>query len=160
MLLVLVTIVCAGLVAVPVSWAKRKQLEAERGEATPEAAVTVWFVKLSAGDELGVSRVLAKRRHDELRQQWRDYRAEMTSAGRPPSKLEAVGPMAVEHQGDDRATVVEQVRAVWWDGPHLLAGEDHPWRWELRKDGRGWGVWSVELPPWCGVHVRAELCRR
>ncbi|NES29888.1 hypothetical protein GCE86_24695 [Micromonospora terminaliae] len=115
-------------------------------------------MKLSAGDELGMSRVLAKRRHDELRQQWRDYRAEMTSSGRPPSKLEAVGQMTIEHQGDDRATVVEQVRAVWWDGPHLLAGDDHPWRWELREDGSGWRVWSVDLPPWCGVHVRADVC--
>ncbi|MFG3690584.1 hypothetical protein [Micromonospora sp. NPDC047740] len=60
------------------SWAVRKQVEAERGEATPEAAATVWLLKPSAGEELGLSRVLAEPRHDELRQQWRDYRDEMT----------------------------------------------------------------------------------
>ncbi|MFE2615609.1 hypothetical protein ACFXA2_18555 [Micromonospora chalcea] len=148
-----------GLVAVPASLAVRKQLEAERGEATPEAAATLWLLKLSAGDELGLSRVLAGPRHDELRRQWRDYRAEITSTARPPSKLESVGPMTIEHQGNGRATVVQQVRAVWWDGPQILAGVDHPWRWQLRKDDGGWRVWSVELPRWCGTHVRVEVCR-
>lgn len=155
----LVAVVCAGLVAVPASWAVRKQLDAERGEATPEAAATVWLLKLSAGDELGVSRVLVRSRHDELRQQWSRYRAEMNRSNRPPSKLEAVGPSVIEHQGDDRATVVEQVRAVWWDDGKILSGTEHPWRWELRKDAGGWRVWSVELPSWCGVHVRADVCQ-
>ncbi|WBC12792.1 hypothetical protein O7600_16540 [Micromonospora sp. WMMA1998] len=158
MLLALVVISCAGLVAVPASWAVRKQLQAERGEATPEAAARVWLLKLSAGEEVGLSRVLAGARHDELRQQWRDYRAEMTGTGREPSKLESVGPSAIEHQGADRASVTDQVRAVWWNDAQILAGTAHPWRWELRKDRGGWRVWSVELPAWCGVHVRANLC--
>ncbi|MGW4295619.1 hypothetical protein ACWEH1_21565 [Micromonospora chersina] len=98
--------------------------------------------------------------NEELRQQRRDYRADMENFGRQPSKLEAVGPMAIEHQGDDQATVMEQVHAVCWDGSHLLTGDAHPWRWELRKDDGGGRVWSVELPSWCGVHVRPELCRR
>ncbi|WP_262285548.1 hypothetical protein [Micromonospora sp. MA102] len=68
--------------------------------------------------------------------------------------------MAIEHQGDDRTTVAQQIRAVWWDGPRILAGLDHPWRWKLRKDDGGWRVWSVELPPWCGTHVRTDACRR
>ncbi|MFE9204684.1 hypothetical protein [Micromonospora sp. NPDC007230] len=142
----------------PASWAVRKQLEAERGEATPEAAATVWLLKLSADEEIGLSRVLAAPRHDELRQQWSDYRDEMNGSRRPPSKLESVGPSVIEHQGDDRATVAEQVRAVWWDGPNILAGSDHQWRWELRRDDGGWRVWSVELPPWCGGHVRVDVC--
>ncbi len=106
-----------------------------------------------------MSRVLAGSRHDELRQQWRSYRSDMTGSGREPSKLESVGPSVVEHQGADEATVTEQVRAVWWDGPQILAGTAHPWRWELRQDDGGWRVWSVDLPEWCGVHVRANLCR-
>ena len=73
------------------SWVVRKQLEAERGET----AATVWLLKLSAGEELGLSRVLAEPCHDELCQQWRDYRDEMTSPARPPSKLESVGPSAI-----------------------------------------------------------------
>ncbi|MGN9803451.1 hypothetical protein [Micromonospora sp. L32] len=158
LLMALVAILCAGLVAIPASWAMRKQLEAERGEASPEAAVAVWRLQLSAGEELGVSRVLAEERHDELLAQWRDYRAQMTRSGNPPSKIEAVGPSVVERQGDDRASVVEQIRAVWWQGPTSLAGTEHPWRWEVRKDGGGWRVWSADLPAWCGVHVRAELC--
>ncbi|WP_433284163.1 hypothetical protein [Micromonospora sp. CA-244673] len=158
MLAALVAVVCAGLLAVPASWAVRKQLEAERGEATPEAAARVWLLRLSAGDELELSRVLARSCHDELRQQWSRYRAEMSRSGHPPSKLEAVGPRVIEHQGDDSASVVEQVRAVWWDDGAILASAEHPWRWELRKDSGGWRVWSVELPLWCGVHIRADLC--
>nr|WP_173476917.1 hypothetical protein [Micromonospora rosaria] len=86
MLLALAAIVCAGLVAVPAGWAVRMQLEAERGEAAPEAAATVWLLKLSAGDDIGLSRVLAEGRHDELRRQWHGYRDEMARSRRPPSK--------------------------------------------------------------------------
>ncbi|MFD6696908.1 hypothetical protein [Micromonospora aurantiaca (nom. illeg.)] len=143
-------VISAGLIAVPASWAIRKQLKAEKGEATPEAAARVWLLQLSAGQELGLSRVLAGSRHDELRQQWRSYRSDMTGSGREPSKLESVGPSVVEHQGADEATVTEQVRAVWWDGPQILAGTAHPWRWELRQDDGGWRVWSVDV----GVRVR------
>ncbi|MGC4788725.1 hypothetical protein ACLQ22_12950 [Micromonospora sp. DT178] len=116
-------------------------------------------MKLSAGDGIGLSRVLAEERHDELRRQWQSYRDEMTRSQRPPSKLEATGAAVIEHQGDDRATVVEHVRGVWWDEGMSLAGSAHPWRWELRKDDGGWRVWSVELPAWCGVHVRTDVCR-
>ncbi|SCG75949.1 hypothetical protein GA0070609_5189 [Micromonospora echinaurantiaca] len=160
MLLALAVILCGGVVAIPASWAVRKQVEAERGESSPEAAVAVWRLQLSAGEQLGLSRVLAKPRHDELLAQWRDYRAEMTRTGRPPSKIEAVGRSVVEHQGDDRATVVEQIRAVWWQETTILDGTAHPWRWEVRKDRGGWRVWSADLPAWCGVHVRAELCQK
>lgn len=44
------------------SWAVRKQAEAERGEASPESAALVWVLQLSAGEELRLSRVLAKPR--------------------------------------------------------------------------------------------------
>lgn len=159
-LLALLTIACAGVVAVPASWAVWKQAEADRGEPTPEAAAAVWRLKLSAGDESGVSRVLAKSRHDELLEQFVRYREDMTGAARPVSKLEAVGASVIAYQGDDRATVEEQIRGVWWGEGTNLAGTTHQWRWELRKEFGGWRVWSVDLPPWCGVHIRAELCRR
>ncbi|WP_328851208.1 hypothetical protein OG994_25545 [Micromonospora globbae] len=158
MLLALVAVVCAGLVAVPATWAVRKQLEADRGEASPESAALIWVLKLSAGDELGLSRVLAKPRHDLLLRQWRDYRATIDSTGKPPSKITTTGPSVVEHQGDDRAMVTEQVQAIWWDGPTALAGTPQPWRFEVRRDRGGWRIWLVELPPWCGGHVRADLC--
>ncbi|MEH1056158.1 hypothetical protein V6U89_13200 [Micromonospora sp. CPCC 206171] len=159
-LLALVVVACAGVVAVPASWAVRKQAEAERGEPAPEAAATVWLMKLSAGEEDGLSRVLAKSRHDELLDQFVRYRDDIAGSGRPVSKLEAVGSSVIEHQGDDRATVEEQVRGVWWGDGTNLAGTPHMWQWQLRKDRGGWRVWSVDLPPWCGVHIRAELCRR
>ncbi|MFI7607433.1 hypothetical protein ACIBTV_20125 [Micromonospora sp. NPDC049366] len=144
--------------AVPATWAVRKQVQAERGEAAPEAAALVWVLQTSAGDELGLSRVLAKRRHDDLLQQWREYRAVIDSTAKPPGKITTSGPSVVEHQGDDRATVTEQVQAVWWDGATIRSGMAHPWRFEVRKDRGGWRIWSVDLPPWCGVYVRASLC--
>lgn len=154
---VVAVVVCASVLTTAVVWAVRAQEDAERGEATPESAVTVWVLQLSAGERIGLSRVLADDRHDELVTQWQAYRAAMES-GRPPSKVETVGRLVVDEHGEGRALVVAQVRGVWWDGPTAMAGTAHPWRWETRRDGGGWRVWSVELPPWCGTHVRAELC--
>ncbi|MGY0002910.1 hypothetical protein [Micromonospora sp. I033] len=59
-----------------------------------------------------------------------------------------------------RATAAEQVRVVWWDGPHVLAGSDHPWRWELLKGDGGWRGVVHRAAFVVGVHVRADLCRR
>ncbi|MFE2613337.1 hypothetical protein ACFXA2_06965 [Micromonospora chalcea] len=143
--------------AVPVSWAVRKQAEADRGEATPEAAVNVYVLQMSSGERIGLSRVLAGRRHDELLLQWREYRGEM-ERGNVPSKLEVVGPIDVEDQADNRATVTAQVHAVWWNEQVSLSGTAHPWRFETRRYAGGWRVWAADLPPWCGVHVRADAC--
>ncbi|WP_123809753.1 hypothetical protein [Micromonospora globispora] len=153
----LVAVLCAGIVAVPVSRAVRKQGEAERGEATPDAAVSVYVLQMSSGEEIGLSRVLAGRRHDELLRQWRAYRGEM-ERGNVPSKLQIVGPIDVEDQGDDRATVSAQVHAIWWNEHVNLSGAAHPWRFETRRDAGGWRVWAADLPPWCGVHVRPDTC--
>ncbi|MDZ5447865.1 hypothetical protein U2F26_35090 [Micromonospora sp. 4G57] len=144
--------------AVPVSWAVLRQAEAERGEATPGAAVNVYVLKMSSGEELGLTRGLAAGHHDELLRQWRRYRGEMERAN-VPSKLETVGPIDVEDQGDDRAKVTAQVRPIWWNGPTSLSGAAHAWRFETRRDAGGWRVWAVDLPTWCGVHVRADACR-
>ncbi|WP_091346542.1 hypothetical protein [Micromonospora rhizosphaerae] len=84
--------------AVPVSWAVLRQAEAERGEATPDAAVNVYVLKMSSGEELGLSRVLVAGRHDELLRQWRQSRGEMERA-RAPSKLETVGPIGGDERG-------------------------------------------------------------
>ena len=149
----------AGIVAVPVSWAVLRQAEAERGEATPDAAVNVYVLQMSSGEEIGLSRILAAKRHDELLRQWRQYRGEMERAN-VPSKLETVGPIDVEDQDDDdRATVIAQVRPTWWNEQTNLSGTAHPWRFETRRDAGGWRVWAADLPPWCGVHVRPDACR-
>lgn len=158
MVLSLVAVLCTGIVAVSVSWAVRKHAEANRGEATPDAAVTVYVLQMSSGEEIGLSRMLAGKRHDELLRQWRQYRGEI-ERGNVPSKLETVGPIDVEDQGDDRATVTAQVHAVWWNEQINLTGAAHPWRFQTRRDAGGWRVWAADLPPWRGVHVRAETCR-
>ncbi|MET7804341.1 hypothetical protein [Micromonospora chersina] len=158
MVLSIVAVVCTGIIAVPVSWAVRKQAEADRGEVSPDAAATVYVLQMSSGEEIGLSRVLADRRHNELLRQWRQYRGEM-ERGNVPSKLETVGPIDVEGQGDDRATVTAQVHGIWWGGQINLSGESHAWRFETRRDAGGWRVWAADLPPWCGVHVRADSCR-
>ncbi|WP_200215624.1 hypothetical protein [Micromonospora coerulea] len=158
MALSLVAVLCTGVVAVPVSWAVRRQVEADRGEASPDAAVNVYVLQMSSGEEIGLSRVLAGRRHDELLRQWRQYRGEM-GRGNVPSKLEVVGLIDVEDQGDDRATVTAEVHAIWWNEKVNLSGDAHPWRFQARRDAGGWRVWAVDLPLWCGVHVRADTCR-
>ncbi|MFU8871036.1 hypothetical protein [Micromonospora sp. SL4-19] len=112
---------------------------------------------MSSGVEIGLSRVLAARHHDELLRQWRQYRGEM-QRGKVPSKLETVGPIDVEDQGDDRATVTAQVHPIWWNEQINLSGTAHPWRFETRRDAGGWRVWAADLPPWCGVHVRPDTC--
>ncbi|WP_165439893.1 hypothetical protein [Micromonospora kangleipakensis] len=145
-MLSLVAVLCTGIVAVPVSWAVLRQAQAERGEATPDAAVSLYVLQMSSGEEIGLSRVLAGRRHDELLRQWRQYRGEM-ERGNVPSKLETVGLIDVEDQGDDRATVTAQVHAVWWNELTNLSGAAHAWRFETRRDAGGWRVWAVDLPP-------------
>ncbi|MBQ0906809.1 hypothetical protein [Micromonospora sp. U21] len=124
-MLSVVAVLCSGIVAVPVSWAVLGQAEAERGEATPDAAVNVYVLRMSSGEELGLSRVLVDERHEELLRQWRRYRGEMERAN-VPSKLEVVGRIDVEDQGDSRARVTAHVRAIWWNGPTSLSGTDHP----------------------------------
>ncbi|MBM0229330.1 MULTISPECIES: hypothetical protein [Micromonospora] len=120
--------------------------------------MNVYALQMSSGEQIGLSRVLTGKRHDELLRQWREYRGEM-ERGNVPSKLEVVGPIDVEDQADDRATVTAQVHAVWWNEQVNLSGTAHPWRFETRRDAGGWRVWAAELPPWCGVHVRADACR-
>ncbi|MFJ5668191.1 hypothetical protein ACIQAR_21090 [Micromonospora chalcea] len=112
---------------------------------------------MSSGEEIGLSHVLAGKRHDELLRQWRQYRSEM-ARGNVPSKLETVGRIDVEDQGDDRAAVTAQVSPTWWNEQINFSGEAHPWRFETRRDAGGWRVWAADLPPWCGVHVRADRC--
>jgi hypothetical protein len=156
-LLGVVVLVCAGAVAVPATWAVRRQVEAERGEAAPEAAANVWVLQASAGEEIGLSRVLSRRRRDELLAQWRAMRADM-SRGRPPSKMATTGLPEITHQGDNRAVVVWQVQGIWWNGPLSMASAAHPWRFEVHRERGGWRIWSVDLPAWCGVYVRANAC--
>ncbi|WP_319462661.1 hypothetical protein [Micromonospora sp. RTP1Z1] len=120
--------------------------------------MNVYVLQMSSGEELGLSRVLVAGRHDELLRQWRQYRGEMERA-KTPSKLETVGPIDVEDQGRNRATVTAQVRPIWWSGQTSLSGTAHPSRFETRRDAGGWQVWAADLPTWCGVHVRADACR-
>lgn len=154
-----VLVLCADAVAVPVGWFVYQTYQAGEGEADPEAAVTVYVLKLAAGEELGVSRVLAGDRRDELLEQWRDYRDEM-ERGDPPSKFE-ITEQATERQGDDRAAVTVHIGPVWFytDGSTLaLHGTAYPWQFEVRRERRGWRLWSVEAPAWCGVYLRADAC--
>jgi hypothetical protein len=156
-----VVLCCAGVVAVPVVWLARQTIAADEGETTPAAAVNVYLLQLDSGEELGLRRVLAGERRDELLDQWRAIRRDIERTDPRPSKLEN-GPRydVDEDQGDGQARVAVDVRGVWWQGNGLaVTGTTHPWRFELRRDSGGWRVWSVEPHPWCGGHVRADACR-
>ncbi|SCF41281.1 hypothetical protein GA0070216_114123 [Micromonospora matsumotoense] len=88
-LLALVVMAYSGALAVPVAWAVKIQVQAESGEPAPDAAVAVYLLRLSSGDDAGLRRVLAADRRDDLADQWRAYRAEMSRSGNPPSQLES-----------------------------------------------------------------------
>ncbi|WP_433284171.1 hypothetical protein [Micromonospora sp. CA-244673] len=83
----------------------------------PEAAARVWLLKLSAGEEIGLSRVLARPRHDELLRQWRNYRAEMNSSRRPPQKIETVVPRSqapvTEELSENRQSIDTATSEIW-----------------------------------------------
>ncbi|WP_130407068.1 hypothetical protein [Micromonospora violae] len=151
---------CVGGPAVAgVSWFAVKTAEADRGQAAPEAAVNVFMLALSSGEELGLRAVLAPKQRNELLDEWRDIRRDITRTDPQPSKVSA-GVFDVEDQGDDRAQVATPVQAVWWGHDGLsMTGTPHPWQFEVRRDGGGWRVWSVAPYPWCGGHVRADACR-
>ncbi|MEU7776236.1 hypothetical protein AB0C44_33400 [Micromonospora taraxaci] len=151
---------CVGGPAVAgVSWFAVKTAEADKGQPTPDAAANVFMLAMSSGEELGLRAALAPQRRDELLDEWRSVRRDITRTDPLPSKVNA-GVFVVEDQGDDRAQVVTPVHAVWWqDGGISMAGAKHPWQFEVRHDRGGWRVWSVDPYPWCGGHVRVEACR-
>ncbi|MFG1886474.1 hypothetical protein ACGFIR_01190 [Micromonospora sp. NPDC049051] len=146
-----------GALAVPAAWAVKAQVEAEQGERAPDAAVAVYLLRLSSGDDGGLRRVLAGDRRDELVRQWRAYRAQMSGSAMPPSKLES-GPLQVDHVRDGVALVVTEVYAVWWLDQVSQTGSRHSWRFEVREDRGGWRVWSVKAPAWCGAYIRPDRC--
>ncbi|MDI5937933.1 MULTISPECIES: hypothetical protein [unclassified Micromonospora] len=147
----------AGPAAAGAGWVATKTVEADRGQPTPDAAANVFMLAVSSGEELGLRAALAPSRRDELVDEWRRIRGDITRTSPQPSKVSA-GVFVVDDQGDDRAQVVTEVQAVWW-GTVSMAGTPHAWRFETRRDGGGWRVWSVDPHPWCGGHVRAEACR-
>ncbi len=157
----LVLCVAAPITAVVV-WFGRSTIEAGKGQPSATAAVNVFILALSSGEELGLRAALAEDRREQLLERWRQLRAELDRTDPPPSKLE-LGSLTVEDQGADTARVVAQVQGIWWrrgaGSATSINGETHPWRFETRRDDDGWRVWSVEPYAWCGGHVRADACR-
>ncbi|MEH1128721.1 hypothetical protein [Micromonospora sp. CPCC 206061] len=144
-LLAVSLMLCADVAVVPVGWFAYETYIAGRGEADPEAAITVDVAGLSADEELGVSRVLPAKRRDELLDQWRAYRVEAERSD-VPSKFE-ITEYVTEDQDSERATVTAYVQPIWWsqDGSGLsLHGTAHPWTFETRRDRRGWRIWRVD----------------
>ncbi|MEV4716656.1 hypothetical protein AB0J94_05595 [Micromonospora noduli] len=160
--LAVVLALCAGApVAVAGTWAAVKTYQAGKGEPTPVAAVDVFMLAMSSGDELGIGGALAPQRYDELLDEWRSIRRDIERTEPAVSKV-AAEDFEVDNQDDDRAQVVTQVHGVWFptDGSGLfIHGTPHPWRFQVRRDAGGWRVWSVDAYPWCGGHVRADACR-
>ncbi|MEU3114256.1 hypothetical protein ABZ652_09240 [Micromonospora chalcea] len=119
--------------------------------------MAVYLLRLSSGEDLGLRRVLAADRRDELVREWRAYRARMSRSASPPNKLES-GPLQVDHVRSGVALVVTEVYAVWWHGQLSQSSRRHPWRFEVREDWGGWRVWAVEAPAWCGDYIRLDRC--
>ncbi|MDP9798297.1 hypothetical protein J2S43_006809 [Catenuloplanes nepalensis] len=156
------TLLCLGIASIPVVWFARETWAAGQGEVSPAAAVTVYLYALSNGEELGVRRVLADGRRDELFDQWSAYRAEIERGQDLPSRL-TWGAATEQVEAEGRAAVTVDVAGVWSlpDAPvgsSILRGESHPWHFEARRDRGGWRIWSASLPAWCGAHVRADTC--
>ncbi len=98
--------------AAPVMWWVTVQSRVERGEAEPDAAVNLYVLHLSSGERLGLSHALDDGRHDELLEQRRAIRAEMDRTDPPPNKVETVGRIEVEDQGDDQVVATARVRGI------------------------------------------------
>ncbi|WP_213457269.1 nuclear transport factor 2 family protein [Rhizomonospora bruguierae] len=130
-----------------------------RGQPSPDAAANLYVLQLSAAEEIGLSGVLTGERRDDLRAQWRAYRAEMTRA-ELPDKLE-IKRIDVEQQADDRATVTVHVFGTWWTsetGAGILNSPAYPWHFDTRREAGGWRIWAVEAPAWCGTYLREGAC--
>ena len=161
-LLIGVLVVCVGApVASVIVWFGRGTLAAAQGQPSPSAAVNVFMLAVSNGEEIGLRSALAEEHRDELVDRWRRIRADVARTDPPPSKVETAA-INVDAHSDEVAHVVADVQAIWWprDGSGLsMHGDARPWRFETRRDRGGWRVWSIDAPPWCGGHVRADACR-
>ncbi len=155
---------CLGIIALPVSWAARLTLDADQGEIAPEAAVEMYLGRLVSGDRIGLPRVLDNGLHGAQFSQWEKIRADMERS-RTPNKLET-GAYEVQYHDEKRATVIANVRAVFWNldpnrksgEPVSLTGSAHEWRWET-IERNGWRITKAVIPEWCGTHIKATLCK-
>ncbi|MFF5071611.1 hypothetical protein ACFY2R_10495 [Micromonospora olivasterospora] len=153
---------CTGApAAAGVGWTTARTYEADQGQPSPDSAANVFMLAVSTGEEIGLRSALAPQRRDELLNEWRGIRRDITRTDPQPSKV-STGVFVVEHQDDDRAQVVTDVQAVrWGEGfSGSITGTPRPWRFEVHRDGGGWRVWAVDPHPWCGGHVRASACQQ
>ncbi|MFI7022790.1 hypothetical protein ACIBMZ_08750 [Micromonospora sp. NPDC049900] len=160
--LVLCTAAPVAAAAAGAGWVMVKTRQAEQGQPTPAAAANVFMLAVSSGQELGLRAVLAPERRDELVAEWRSIRRDISRTAPNVSKV-STRSFVVEDQADDRAMVVTEVYPVWRSvevGGLMVHGSSHPWRFEARRDGGGWRVWSVAPYAWCGGHVRASACQQ
>ncbi|RUL90963.1 hypothetical protein [Verrucosispora sp. FIM060022] len=151
-----------GVAAAGVGWLVVKTHQADQGQPTPAAAANVFMLAVSSGEELGLRAVLAPERRDQLVEEWRSIRDDISRTYPNVSKV-STRALVVEDQADDRAQVVTEVYPVWWSvdaGGLMMHGSPHPWRFETRRDDGGWRVWSVDPHPWCGGHVRVSACQQ
>ena len=160
--LVLCTAAPVAAAAAGAGWGMVKTRQVEQGQPSPAAAVNVFMLALSSGEELGLRSALAPERRDELVDEWRSIRRDISRTAPNVSKV-STRAFVVEDQADDRAEVVTEVYPVWRSvevGGLMVDGSSHPWRFEARRDDGGWRVWSVAPYTWCGGHVRASACQQ
>jgi hypothetical protein len=151
---------CAGLaVGVPLTWFITQTTTANRGAASPAAAVTTYLEALNDGNEEALLPVLDDDRGDALIQQWREYRTAMRHGTTAASRL--ASPMPITRPVGERHAMAEVAAYPVWsagDGSGLShRGAAHVWRFATRED-HGWQILSVTPFPWCGGYVAADTC--
>ncbi|MEU8608452.1 hypothetical protein AB0C29_10680 [Actinoplanes sp. NPDC048791] len=124
---------------------------------SPTQAADLYLAQLDQGEPIGLRRAFADGRRDELVEQWSRLKTTIERTDPAPDKLEW-STFDIEDQGDDKAVVTVPVQAVWWDGAMSMVGDEHPWRFSMRREDGGWRITEVEPFPWCGGHVQPSSC--
>ncbi|WP_245673933.1 hypothetical protein [Actinoplanes rectilineatus] len=124
------------------------------------AAADEYLMRLSYGQEEGISPLLDDEQKEELLIQWREYRTDMEATTSAP--LLSFSEFHSERTSDARFRVRVDVQATWrsTDTAGRVSGfssDARPWLFEVGEN-EGWRVIRVDAPEWCGGYVRSDAC--